>query len=95
MNQKVEDLNVDDELKDMDEKELLERLNEVSEERTELENSLEEYQEDIEEGNFDGDSIEITVNIGECNSEINEILQVMIAKDYKIPEDYKNYVNEL
>jgi len=73
MNQKLDDLSVNDELKEMDSNELNERLTEITNERNELESNLEPYNDDIEEDNYDGDSIEIVTDIGECNSQIDEV----------------------
>ena len=79
----------------MDQEELLEKLSDVSDELGEIENSLKPYQDDIEEGNYDGDSIELTTHTAECESEIDEILKVMKAKDYEIPEGYQEAADEL
>lgn len=93
--EELESLSVDDELKEMDEEELNERLEETSGERNDLNQDLQPYNDDIEEGNYDGDSVEIITHIGECDSEINEVLQVMKAKGYEIPEGFQEAADEL
>jgi hypothetical protein len=95
INQKLEDLSVDDELKEMNEEELLEELTKVSEELKDLREDIKPYNDDVEEENYDGDSMEIIVGTGECNSKMDDILKVMMAKDYEIPDNYCHYAAEL
>ena len=86
---------MNEEFLEMDEDELNEKLVELQEEKEENNCNLAPYEDDIEEGNFDGDSIEYVAHTAEIDSEVDEVLKVMKHKDIDIPEGYQHRAEEL
>jgi len=84
-----------DDLLEMDEQELNEKLTELQEEREQNEKDMKPYGEDIEEGNYDGVSIEMVAYVAEIESEVDDILTIMKKKDYDIPDGYEHRAEEL
>jgi len=86
---------MNEEFLEMSEIELNEKLVELQEEKEENDNHLAPYEDDIEEGNYDGDSIELVAHTAEIDSEIDEVLVIMKHKDMDIPEGYEYQAEEL
>jgi len=84
----------DSEFNDFDDEELYEELEDKRKELRSLHQSLEPYEDDIEEDNYDGDSIELVTYVAETESEMVEIMQEMKKRDLEIPEDLVDFFEE-
>jgi len=76
-----------DELKDLDDNELHLLYKEKLDEYAKCLQMLEPYEDDMEEGNFDGDSIGLITYRGEIESELEEIRE----EAYKRGIDFSSF----